>query len=64
MISNEMLDQIVTHLVRAKQHAAQMAMVKTQTEASALQREATAYSEGAYDVINYVKLRLAENIKP
>lgn len=66
MIDNKRLDQIVAHLVRAKQHASQIAVAKAEdeAEASALQREALAYSCGAYDVLNYVKMLLAEDIKP
>lgn len=61
MISNEKLDQILADLDRAKQRATQIAVVKAQAEVSALQREAVAYSDGAYDAIKYVKQLLAED---
>lgn len=63
MITNEKLDQIVADLDRVKQRATQISVVKAQAEISALEREATAYYDGAYDAIKYVKQLLAEDIK-
>lgn len=63
MIDTEKLDRIVADLDSAKQRATQIAVLKAQAEVSALQREAVAYYDGAYDAIKYVKQLLAEDGK-
>lgn len=60
MISDNEFDKILADLDAAKQRKTQCAIIKAQAEIGALQREATAYYDGAYDALKAIKRRLAE----
>lgn len=58
-MTNDDLDKILSELDAVMRRKKEILLVKARTEIDTLDREATAYYDGAYDAIKVVKQRLA-----